>query len=135
VNTSRIPPSPAACAGSSTRATTRWHAQLFEHAGGPRPWLVGVHGFGMGTPLTNFAVFQPERLHRELGWNVVLPSLPLHGRRGAGRMSGGEVLAPDYLRLVHLFAQGVWTCGGSSHGSALAAARRSRSTGSRWART
>ena len=84
------------------------HAQLFEHAGGPRPWLVGVHGFGMGTPLTNFTVFSPERLHRELGWNLVLPSLPLHGPRGAGRMSGGEVLAPDYLRLVHLFAQGVW---------------------------
>jgi len=84
------------------------HAQLFEHAGGARPWLVGVHGFGMGTPLTNFTVFSPERLHRELGWNVVLPSLPLHGRRGVGRMSGGEVLAPDYLRLVHLFAQGVW---------------------------
>jgi hypothetical protein len=84
------------------------HAQLFEHRGGPRPWVVGVHGFGMGAPLSNFTVFQPERLHRELGWNVVLPSLPLHGRRGVGRMSGGEVLAPDYLRIVHLLAQGVW---------------------------
>ena len=62
----------------------------------------------MGTPLPNFTVFQPERLHRELGWNVVLPSLPLHGRRGVGRMSGREVLAPDYLRIVHLLAQGVW---------------------------
>jgi dienelactone hydrolase len=96
---------------------TRWlehprnhtlHAQVFEHPGAPRPWVVGVHGFGMGTPLTNFTVFSPERLHRELGWNVVLPSLPLHGRRGSGRMSGGEVLAPDYLRMVHLFAQAVW---------------------------
>jgi hypothetical protein len=84
------------------------HAQLFEHAGAPRPWLIGVHGFGMGTPVANFTVFQPERLHRELGWNVVLPSLPLHGLRGVGRMSGGEVLAPDYLRIVHLLAQGVW---------------------------
>src|SRR4030095_8478442 len=72
------------------------------------PWLIGVHGFGMGTPLTNFPVFQPERLHRELGWNVVLARLPLHGRRGVGRMSGGEVLAPDYLRIVHLLAQGAW---------------------------
>jgi pimeloyl-ACP methyl ester carboxylesterase len=62
----------------------------------------------MGTPLPNFAVFQPERLFRELGWNVVLPSLPLHGRRGVGRFSGREVLAPDYLRIVHLLAQGVW---------------------------
>jgi dienelactone hydrolase len=84
------------------------HAQLFEHAGGPRPWVVGVHGFGMGTPLVNFTVFQPERLHRELGWNVVMPSLPLHGRRGVGRFSGREVLAPDYLRIVHLLSQAVW---------------------------
>ncbi len=83
-------------------------AQVFEHPGEPRPWVVGVHGFGMGTPLTNFAMFQPERLFHERGWNVLLPSLPLHGRRGVGRMSGGEVLAPDYLQMVHLFAQGVW---------------------------
>jgi dienelactone hydrolase len=84
------------------------HAQLFEHRGAARPWVVCVHGFGMGTPIPNFAAFSPERLHREHGWNVVLPSLPLHGRRGVGRMSGGEVLAPDYLRMVHLFAQATW---------------------------
>jgi pimeloyl-ACP methyl ester carboxylesterase len=84
------------------------HAQLLEHPGAARPWVVCVHGFGMGTPLPNFTVFQPERLYRERGWNVVLPSLPLHGRRGARRMSGREVLAPDYLRIVHLLAQGVW---------------------------
>lgn len=83
-------------------------AQVFEHAGAPRPWVVCVHGFGMGTPTTNFAAFRVAHLHRDLGYNVVLPSLPLHGERGAGRLSGGEVLAPDYLRLVHLFAQGVW---------------------------
>ncbi len=104
-------PHPGEPGGDRWRAHPRNHtlrAQLFEHAGEPRPWLVCVHGFGMGTALPNFAVFQPDRLHRERGWNVVLPSLPLHGRRGVGRMSGGEVLAPDYLRLVHLFAQGVW---------------------------
>jgi len=84
------------------------HAQLFEHAGEPRPWVLCVHGFGMGTPLANFTVFSPQRLHIERGWNVVMPSLPLHGRRGVGRFSGREVLAPDYLRIVHLLAQGVW---------------------------
>ncbi|HKA16406.1 MAG TPA: alpha/beta fold hydrolase [Myxococcota bacterium] len=84
------------------------HAQLFEHRGDPRPWVVCVHGFGMGTPVPNFTVFAPERLHAERGWNVVMPSLPLHGRRGVGRFSGREVLAPDYLRIVHLLAQGVW---------------------------
>jgi hypothetical protein len=83
-------------------------AQLFEHRGEPRPWVVCVHGFAMGMPLANFPIFRPERLHREFGWNVVLPCLPLHGGRGAGRMSGGEVLATDYLRFVHLLAQAVW---------------------------
>ena len=83
-------------------------AQLLEHEGEPRPWVVCVHGFGMGTPIPNFAAFRVDRLHRGHGWNVVLPSLPLHGPRGSTRISGGEVLAPDYLRLVHLFAQGVW---------------------------
>src|SRR5262249_11856832 len=48
------------------------------------------------------------RLHLELGWNVVMPSLPLHGLRGLGRFSGREVLAPDYLRIVHLLSQGAW---------------------------
>lgn len=84
------------------------HAQLFEHPGPPRPWVVCVHGFGMGTPLPNFAAFRAQTLHEVYGWNVVCPSLPLHGPRGTGRMSGSELLAPDYLRLTHLFAQGAW---------------------------
>jgi hypothetical protein len=84
------------------------HAYVLEHAGRRRPWLVCVHGFGMGTPLVNLSGFPVRLLHDELGLNLVFPCLPLHGARGAARLSGGEVLSPDYLRLVHLFAQGVW---------------------------
>jgi hypothetical protein len=84
------------------------HAYVLEHPGGPRPWLVCVHGFGMGTPLVNLSGFPVRLLHDELGLNLLFPCLPLHGARGTTRFSGGEVLAPDYLRLVHLFAQGVW---------------------------
>ena len=84
------------------------HAYVLEHEGGPRPWIVCVHGFGMGTPLLNLSGFPIRLLHEELGLNVLLPCLPLHGARGATRFSGGEILAPDYLRVVHLFAQGVW---------------------------
>jgi hypothetical protein len=83
-------------------------AQLLEHEGPPRPWVVCVHGFGMGTPVPNFAAFRADRLHRALGSNVVMPSLPLHGARTTSRMSGGEVLSPDYLQLAHLFAQATW---------------------------
>jgi hypothetical protein len=84
------------------------HAYVLEHQGRPRPWLVCVHGFGMGSPLVNLSGFPVRLLHERLGLNLAFPCLPLHGERGATRMSGGEVLAPDYIRLVHLFAQGAW---------------------------
>ena len=85
----------------------RAHLYVLEHEE-PRPWLVGVHGFAMGTPLINFSGFPVRMLHEELGLNLAFPVLPLHGPRGVGGMSGGEVLTPDYLRMVHLFAQAVW---------------------------
>jgi len=83
------------------------HVQLLEHEE-PRPWLVCVHGFAMGSPTVNFASFQVERLHKSLGLNLAFPVLPLHGARGVARLSGGEVLSPDYMRMVHLFAQAAW---------------------------
>ena len=83
------------------------HVYVLEHEE-PRPWLVGVHGFAMGTPLINFSGFPVRLLHEELGLNLAFPVLPLHGPRGVGGMSGSEVLTPDYLRMVHLFAQAVW---------------------------
>jgi hypothetical protein len=84
------------------------HAQVLEHEGPPRPWVVCVHGFSMGSPLVNLNAFGARHLHEELGLNVLLPVLPLHGPRKTGRMSGGEILSVDYLKLIHLFAQSVW---------------------------
>jgi hypothetical protein len=86
----------------------RLHAYVLEHEGGPRPWLVCVHGFGMGAPAVNFAGFDARRLHQELGLNLIFPCLPLHGPRGAKAMSGGELLQPDYLGVLHTFTQAVW---------------------------
>lgn len=86
----------------------KMHAYVLEHEGEPRPWLVCVHGFGMGTPLINFNGFAARHLHEELGLNLIFPCLPLHGPRGAGRMSGTELLAPDYLNLLHTFEHAVW---------------------------
>jgi len=83
------------------------HAYVLEHPE-PRPWLVCVHGFGMGSPMVNFSAFQAVLLHRRLGLNVIFPVLPLHGPRGVARFSGGEVFNPDYMRMVHLFAQAAW---------------------------
>jgi hypothetical protein len=84
------------------------HAYVMEHQGPPRPWLVCVHGFGMGTPTSNFQAFGVRWLHEELGLNLILPCLPLHGPRSSGRISGAELLAPDYVTMIHCFAQAVW---------------------------
>jgi hypothetical protein len=84
------------------------HAYVLEHPGAPRPWLVCVHGFSMGSPMVNFYGFDALWLHRELGLNVAMPVLPLHGPRAVTRMSGGELLAADYMNLVLTFAQGVY---------------------------
>lgn len=84
------------------------HASVLEHDDGPRAWLVCVHGFGMGPAAVNFPAFDARRLHRDLGLNLVFPCLPLHGPRGSARLSGGELLQPDYLGVLHTFAQAVW---------------------------
>lgn len=84
------------------------HAYVLEHEGEPRPWLVCVHGFAMGTPLVNFGGFAAKRLHHDLGLNLIFPCLPLHGPRSGGGMSGSELLEPDYLNLLHTFAHAVW---------------------------
>lgn len=58
--------------------------RLLRHDdGGPRPWLIAVHGQGMGRP-GDHKMLRVRRLHDELGLNVALPVLPLHGPRAAG---------------------------------------------------
>jgi hypothetical protein len=84
------------------------HAYVLEHEGAPRPWLVCVHGFGMGSPLINFNGFFAKRLHDDLGLNLLFPCLPLHGPRAGGKMSGAELLEPDFVNLMHTFAHAVW---------------------------
>ncbi len=60
------------------------HAWVLEHDE-PRPWIVCVHGAGMGEPLADFVTFRAGALHRS-GFNVALPVLPQHGPRGVGRV-------------------------------------------------
>jgi hypothetical protein len=92
----------------SREANRTMHAYVMEHEGDPRPWLVCTHGFAMGTPLITLNGFSASFLHHDLGLNLIFPCLPLHGPRGSGRMSGAEVLEPDYLNLMHTFTQAIW---------------------------
>jgi pimeloyl-ACP methyl ester carboxylesterase len=61
------------------------HAWLLRQRG-PAPWVVCVHGAGMGDPLADLVVFRATALHAA-GFNVAIPVLPHHGPRGSGRFT------------------------------------------------
>ncbi|MEE8580902.1 MAG: hypothetical protein V3T33_04855 [Myxococcota bacterium] len=84
------------------------HAWLLEHPGPTRPWLVCVPGYRMGNPTFDFAGFRARWLHRELGLNIAIPVLPLHGPRAVGRRSGDGFFSGDFLDTIHAQAQAVW---------------------------
>jgi dienelactone hydrolase len=96
---------------------TRWlerganrtaHAWVLRHGDRPRPWLVCLPGYRMGTPLMDFVGFRAAWLHHSLGLDVIIPVLPLHGPRATGVRSGSGFLDCDYLDTIHAVAQSVW---------------------------
>lgn len=90
----------------SNRLAGAW---MLRHPGDePRPWLVCLHGFGMGYAFMDFPAFRVAHLHRDLGLNLIGPTLPLHGRRKVTRMSGDQFLGFDLINTVHGLAQAVW---------------------------
>jgi dienelactone hydrolase len=84
------------------------HAWMLQHPGPPRPWLVCLHGYRTGSPLTGFFQFSPRWLHETLGVNLLLPVLPLHGPRSSGWRSGDGMFSGEILDMVHLQAQAIW---------------------------
>jgi hypothetical protein len=83
-------------------------AVVLRHAGGPRPWVIAVHGFCMGFPFMDFQGLHVARIHRELGMNVALPVLPLHGGRRVTLVSGEPFLSFELMNAVHGLTQTVW---------------------------
>lgn len=83
-------------------------AALLEHGSEDRPWLVCVHGFGMGSTPLDLRVFRALHLHRDLGLNLAFVTLPFHGRRGGPRFGVPEVPGADLLDDLHALAQSVW---------------------------
>jgi hypothetical protein len=84
------------------------HVRLLRHQGEPRPWILCIHGYGMGTGAVDLWAFEVEWLHRHLGLNVALPVLPVHGPRAPGRRSGAEFFGASLLNCVHAEAQAMW---------------------------
>jgi len=90
------------------RANRTAHAWILRHADGPRPWLVTIHGYGMGNPLMDFHGIRAEYLHRRLGMNVVAYVMPLHGPRKFGSTGGSRLFTGGVANLVHGEAQAMW---------------------------
>jgi len=88
----------------SYTANRREHALLLRHRE-PRPWVVCVHGALMGRGPVDLRLFRARHLHEDLGLNVMLPVLPLHGPRKA---KGAAFPGQDVLDDVHAAAQSVW---------------------------
>jgi dienelactone hydrolase len=84
------------------------HAWVLHHREANRPWLVCVHGYQMGNVGVDLLAFPPEWLHHGLGLNLVIPVLPLHGPRKAGRRSGDGFITGDILDTIHAEAQAMW---------------------------
>jgi hypothetical protein len=73
-----------------------------------RPWLVCIHGFGTGVPMSDFFAFRARKLAEELKLNIAFTVLPLHGPRRASRLSGAELLSYNLLDFVYGMGQAVW---------------------------
>jgi hypothetical protein len=80
---------------------------LLRSADAAAPWLVCLHGYQMGTPAIDLAVFHAEQWRRR-GWNVLLPVLPFHGPRKLGAVSGIGMFGADFLDSAHALAQAIW---------------------------
>jgi dienelactone hydrolase len=92
----------------SYSANRRAHAWVLRHTDASRPWMVCIHGFQLGFPAVDMGAFRAGWLHHKLGLNVVLPVLPLHGPRKAGRRSGDGFLVGDFMQTIHAEAQAMW---------------------------
>ncbi len=101
------PGEPGAQRWAEYTANDREYALLLRHRQ-PRPWLVCVHGTEMGRAAMDLALFRAWRLYDDLGLNVVMPVLPMHGPRARGLPRGAIFPGEDVLDDVHATAQAVW---------------------------
>ncbi|HKY16276.1 MAG TPA: hypothetical protein VJM33_15220 [Microthrixaceae bacterium] len=92
----------------SYRANRVARATLLEHRSADRPWLICLHGFGMGSPSLDLRAFRALRLHRDLGLNLAFLTLPFHGRRNPGPSALAPMPSADVLDTVHGLTQAVW---------------------------
>jgi pimeloyl-ACP methyl ester carboxylesterase len=74
------PKLPATLEADGLGGPARAVVHLCRHRGGPRPWLVWVHGAGQGGT-EDLLLSRIGRIHHGLGFNVAMPVQPGHGSR------------------------------------------------------
>jgi hypothetical protein len=102
------PALPGAAAWKGHAGNNECQVRLLRHPGPPRPWLLCIHGYRMGTTWLDFSLFSPRWLHHRMGFNLIQPVLPLHGPRRIAARSGDHYLDGDPLDLVHAQSQALW---------------------------
>ena len=80
--------------------------RLLRRPDSPAPWVVILHGFGMGSSRFDLNVLWANFLHHKLGYNVALPISPLHGPRRES--ADGQLLSLDLTSMLHGITQAVW---------------------------
>jgi len=88
------------------RAYVLRHRDDSQGGGSPRPWLICTNGYRMGFARIDIGLC--ERFYDQLGLNVLIPVLPLHGPRRLGWHSGSGFLGIDLIDTLHAEAQAVW---------------------------
>ena len=82
------------------------YAYVVRHPEPGRPWLVCVHGFGTGRAPVDLRAFRAHHLTRELGLNLLLPVLAMHGpRQEPGSNVGEGFMSINLVDSVHGLAQ------------------------------
>ncbi len=71
---------PATLEADGLGGPARAVVHVCRHRGGPRPWLVWVHGAGQGGT-EDLLLSRIGRIHHGLGFNVAMPVQPGHGCR------------------------------------------------------
>ena len=84
------------------------HAFLMRQADESRPWLVTIHGYGMGHAIADFQGIRARHLHGTLGMNVVAYVMPLHGPRRTTGTFGSDLFTGGVANIVHGEAQAMW---------------------------
>lgn len=84
------------------------HAWMLRRDDGiQRPWVIAIHGFGMGAPWADLPGLATQWLHHKTGANVISYVMPLHGPRldGAHRF---EMFARGIPNIIHCEGQAMW---------------------------